>query len=164
MRGGCIPCRAGCVENTRGCCAVRVEQGHPWQRRRRGAKGSSWDILHGMWLRRQPRASLSVHGVRRGLHWWRVAVRYCRETTCSHGWRSSSKSEGVCHGLSSGWHRGGSSSRCRVLVRPGPAEHIRPGGRRARGSWRSSSRRGLHGRRANRSEDQVTLVEVTEET
>lgn len=48
-------------------------------------------------------------------------------------------------------------------MRPCPAEHIGPRRRRARGSWRSSPRRGLHGCRANRSEDRVTLVGVTEE-
>ncbi len=51
-----------------------------------------------------------------------------------------------------------------MLVRPGPAEHIGPRRRRARGSWGSSPGRGLHGCRANRSADQVALVDVTEET
>lgn len=51
-----------------------------------------------------------------------------------------------------------------MLVRPGPAEHIGPSRRGARGSWRSSPRRGLHRCRASRSEDQVTLIDVTEET
>ncbi len=51
-----------------------------------------------------------------------------------------------------------------MFVRPGPAEHIGPRRRRARGSWRSSPRRWLHGCRAKRSEDRVTLVDVTEET
>lgn len=51
-----------------------------------------------------------------------------------------------------------------MLVRPGPAVHIGPGRRWARGSWRSGRRRTLHGCRAYRSEDQVALVDVTEET
>lgn len=51
-----------------------------------------------------------------------------------------------------------------MLVRPCPAEHIGSRGRRARGSWRSSPRRGLHDGGAYRSEDQVTLADVTEET
>lgn len=162
MWGGRISCRTGCLENTRRWCIVWVEQGHPWQRWCWGARGSSWHILQCMWLRRQPWASLSVHGVRWGLHWWRVAVGYRWKTTCRHRGRSSNKSKRICHGLSSRRHRG--SSCCCMLERPGPAEHVGPRGRRARGSWRSSPRRGLHGCRANRSEDQVTLVDVTEET
>lgn len=51
---GCITCGTWCRENTRGCCTVRIEQGHSWQRGWWGTRRSSWDFLHCQWLWRQP--------------------------------------------------------------------------------------------------------------
>lgn len=51
-----------------------------------------------------------------------------------------------------------------MLLRPGPSKHIGPRRRRTRGPWRPSPRRRLHVCRADRSKDQLTLTDITEET